>query len=82
MAKAPWWGGFFERLIGIMKQIGRALLTFDELKDAFMDVETFINNNPLTYMGEEAEQQVLTPKILTKGTQPHSLKRTWIKYTT
>ena len=49
------------------KQIGKALLTFEELKDALMDVETFMNNRPLTYMGEEAEQPVLTPNILLKG---------------
>ena len=72
LSRAPWWGGFFERLVGIMKrsltkQIGRALLTFDELKDALMDVETFMNNRPLTYLGEEAEQQVLTPNTLIKG---------------
>ena len=59
-------------MVGIMKrslnkQIGMALLTYDELKDALMNVETFMNNRPLTYLGEEAEQQVLTPNILIKG---------------
>ena len=65
-------GRFFKRLIGIMKrspskQIGKTLLTFDELKDALMDVELFMNNRPLTYLGEEAEQQVLNPNTLIKG---------------
>ena len=37
MSRAPWWGGFFERLIGITKStlskaIGRALLTLEELE--------------------------------------------------
>ena len=72
LARAPWWGGFYERLIGIMKrslskQVGKALLTYDELKDVLMDTENFMNNRPLTYMGEEAEQQVLTPNTLLKG---------------
>ena len=72
LARAPWWGGFFERMVGIMKrslnkQIGKALLTLDELKDALMDTENFMNNRPLTYMGEEVEQQVLTPNTLIKG---------------
>ena len=36
LAKAPWWGGFFERLIAIMKRslskaIGRGFLTYSEL---------------------------------------------------
>ena len=39
----------------LSKQIGKALLTYDELKDALMDTENFMNNRPLTYMGEEAE---------------------------
>ena len=39
MSRLPWWCGFFERLIGIMKQsllkaVGKALLKFDELEEA------------------------------------------------
>ena len=52
LARAPWWGGFFERLIGIMKRtlskvIGRSLLTFQELEEVLLDVETSMNNRPL-----------------------------------
>ena len=55
LARAPWWGGFFERMVGIMKrslnkQIGKALLTYDELKDALMDVEAFMNNLSLIHI--------------------------------
>ena len=44
MSRAPWWGGFFERLIGMMKSglsksIGRALLKFEELEEVLLDVE-------------------------------------------
>ena len=72
LARAPWWGGFFERLIGIMKrslskQVGKALLTYDELKDALLDVETFMNNRPLTYMEEGIDKPVLSPNLLIKG---------------
>ena len=72
LARAPWWGGFFERMVGIMKrslnkQIGKALLTYDELRDTLLDVENFINNRPLTYIGEELERPVLSPNILLKG---------------
>lgn len=36
LSRAPWWGGFFERLIGTMKRslakvVGRSLLKFTEL---------------------------------------------------
>ena len=72
LARAPWWGGFFERMVGIMKrslnkQIGKALLTYDELRDTLLDVDNFINNRPLTYIGEELERPVLSPNILLKG---------------
>ena len=72
LARAPWWGGFFERMVGIMKrslnkQIGKALLTYDELKDALLDVEAFMNNRPLTYMEEGVDKPVLSPNLLIKG---------------
>lgn len=69
MSCALWWGGVFERFIGMMKNtlskaVGRALLTFEELEEVLLDVETFLNNRPLCYMGEEIEQPVITPSIL------------------
>ena len=72
MSRAPWWGGFFERLIGIMKNalskaIGRALLKFEELEEVLLDVESFLNNRPLCYMGEEFETPVITPNLLLRG---------------
>ena len=52
LAKAPWWGGQFERLIGVMKQsiyktIGRATLYLDEMEELLLDVEIAVNNRPL-----------------------------------
>ena len=72
MSRAPWWGGFFERLIGIMKRaltkkIGRALLRYHELEDVLLDIECFMNNRPLCYIEEEFDQPVLTPNILLRG---------------
>jgi len=72
LVRAPWWGGFFERLIGIMKTtlskvIGKGLLTYEELEDVFLDIECHMNNRPLTYQGEDMEHPVLTPNILIRG---------------
>ena len=72
LSRAPWWGGFFERLVGVMKtslskSIGRALLKYNELKDVLLDVECFMNNRPLCYIGDEYDQPVLTPNILLRG---------------
>ena len=72
MSRAPWWGGFFERLISIMKRvlakkIGRALRQYHELEDVLLDVECFMNNRPLCYDGEEFDQTALNPSILLRG---------------
>jgi len=60
LARAPWWGGFFERLIGIMK----SLLTFQELEEVLLYVEMTMNNRPLMYQGKEFEKPVFTPNTL------------------
>lgn len=72
LARAPWWGGFFERLVGVMKNalsksVGRRLLSYDELEDVILDVETTMNNRPLVYQGEEFTEPVITPNILIRG---------------
>ena len=72
LSRAPWWGGFFERLIGIMKRslakvIGRGILKFTELEEALLDIECVMNNRPLSYQGEEFEAPVITPNILIRG---------------
>ena len=72
LSRAPWWGGFFERLIGIMKRslskaVGKKLLTFQELEEVILDVECTVNNRALCYQGEEFEEQVTTPNVLLRG---------------
>ena len=72
MSRAPWWGGFFERLIGIMKRslskvVGKSTLRLEELEEVLLDVKCVMNNRPLCYQGEEFEEQVITPNILIRG---------------
>ena len=45
LSQAPWWGGQFERLIGVVKgamykTIGDAMLSWSELSEVILDVET------------------------------------------
>ena len=80
LARAPWWGGFFERLIGIMKKslsksVGNALLTFDEFRETLLDVECFMNDRPLNYIGEDCDQPVLTPNTLMGKTSAQFLEQ-------
>ena len=66
LSRAPWWGGQFERLIGIFKcafykVIGKGLLTFEELSEVVLDVEICMNNRPLNYLEDDIEFPILTP---------------------
>ena len=66
LAKAPWSGGQFERLIGVFKStfyktVGNAHLTFAELEDVVLDVEVCMNNRPLCYMEDDVSFPTLTP---------------------
>ena len=74
LAKSPWWGGIYERLIrdlkkALYKSLGRCHLSFDNLETVIMDIEINMNNRPLTYVeSESGEEQVLTPNTLIRGT--------------
>ena len=76
LSRAPWWGGQYERLIGIVKQslyrvTGKALLKLKELKEVLMDVETVLNNRPLSYVEDDVELQELTPNLMIFGKTTH-----------
>ncbi|GFW87006.1 integrase catalytic domain-containing protein [Trichonephila clavipes] len=53
--RAPWWGGFYERLIrtvklALRKTVGRATLFCDELETLLIEIEGVLNSRPLTYI--------------------------------
>lgn len=64
-----WWGGFWERLIGLMKQLlrkvlGRASLSYEELSTVLCDCEAIVNSRPLTYISNDPKELVpLTPAM-------------------
>ena len=70
--KAPWWGGFFERLVGctkrcLRKAIGQAKLSQDELLTVLTEVEMVLNSRPLTVISSEDLEEPLTPSHLIVG---------------
>ena len=72
LARAPWWGGMFERLVRstkrcLVKEIGLRKLTHDELSTVLAEIENVINNRPLVYVGEEDFNRPLTPSHLYCG---------------
>lgn len=71
--RAPWMGGFYERLIGVVKSCLRKVLfkrkiSEDELRTILTEVEMRINNRPLTYIDDDINHpQPLTPAHLIYG---------------
>ncbi|XP_046857876.1 uncharacterized protein LOC124451299 [Xenia sp. Carnegie-2017] len=72
LERAPWWGGFFERMVRSVKRclkkvLGNARLTFDELLTVLVEVEATLNSRPLTYTYDEVGSEPLTPSHLVTG---------------
>ena len=73
LPKSPWWGGFYERLIRIVKEalkkiVGNAMLTYEELETVLCEIEMITNSRPLTYIyNDVAEGEVITPSHLAIG---------------
>ena len=68
LSRAPWWGGQFERMVGLVKQClykatGTAKFTKQELK-VILDTEINLNNRRLMYIDDDIQFPVLTSNIL------------------
>ena len=55
---APWKGGFYERLVGLVKRalrksIGKLILSKEQLITLITEVEAVINSRPLIYVGDD-----------------------------
>ena len=66
LSRATWWGGQFERMIGLVKgalskTIGNGFLAWKELEEVLLDVEITLNNRPLGYVEDDIQLPVLTP---------------------
>ena len=63
--RAPWVGGWWERLIqsvkkGLRKTLGLRLITVVELTTVLTEIEHCINSRPLTYISDSPEYDVIT----------------------
>ena len=70
---SPWYGGFWERLIGLMKMflkkvLGRANISLLMLQTLVTEIEALLNDRPLTYISSDTQDaEPLTPANLLYG---------------
>ena len=71
--RALWYGGWWERLIGLTKNLlkktlGRAFIDFDTLHTIVTEIECTLNDRPLTYIStDDKDPEPLTPSHLLYG---------------
>lgn len=69
---APWHGGFYERLIALVKHclkrtLDKHLLDDSKLHTVIKEIETILNTRPLTYVGSEPEHILRPINFLSLG---------------
>jgi hypothetical protein len=69
--KAPWQEAFWEKMVRCVKRclkkiVGRAFLSFEEMRSVLVEIEGTLNNRPLTYVYDEEHgiSYPLTPSAL------------------
>jgi len=71
--RAPWYGGWWERLVGVMKTtikkvLGKASVDFQTLQTVITEVEAIMNDRPITYVTSSRDDpEPLTPAHLLHG---------------
>jgi len=72
-SRAPWFGGFFERIVKMVKlclqkTLHRSMVTEDELHTVLCEIEADLNDRPLTSVSDSVDDlQPLTPSQLMLG---------------
>ncbi|XP_053407961.1 uncharacterized protein LOC128559664 [Mercenaria mercenaria] len=65
--RAPWYGGYWERLVGLVKRslrksLGHRSLTDIQLQTVIKEIESVINSRPLLYVDDDINSNItLTP---------------------
>ncbi|UYV68299.1 hypothetical protein LAZ67_5003760 [Cordylochernes scorpioides] len=74
---AAWWGGFWERMIRMIKNLlrkilGHRKLNYEQLETCLIEVESTINKRPLTYITENSDDLIpLTPAMFLQERTTH-----------
>src|SRR5690606_37649143 len=69
---APWWGGFWERMVqsgkvALKKVLGNNVITYDELHTMLCEIECILNSRPLTVVENDEFLEPLSPSHFLVG---------------
>ena len=72
LERAPWFRGFYERMVQAVKQplrkiLGNARIDHGELTTAVAEIEGVVNSRPLTYICSDEFKEPITPAHLVIG---------------
>ncbi|GFX60162.1 integrase catalytic domain-containing protein [Trichonephila clavipes] len=72
---AAWWGGWWEHLIRILKNLlGRASLSYEEMLTVLVDCESVINARPFTCVTESEAIKPISPSMFLQDIQEYKLQ--------
>ena len=62
---SPWWGGFWERLVQLVKKFARKMLkknkiTFQEMSSVVKEIEGVLNTRPLYYIYDDSTDTIIS----------------------
>ena len=82
LSNAPWYEGFWERLVSIVKRclkktVGKACLSFYELQIILSEIEIIINSRPLNTLYDDEMYEVMTPNHLLFGRKLYQENLNW-----
>ena len=80
LSRSQWWGGQFERIIGLTKQallkaIAKVKLTWKVLESVLLDTEITLNNQQLGYIEGDIHTPILTPNFIILAQPMFGLER-------
>ena len=69
---SPWWGGFWERLVQVVRRsirkfLTKSKLTYEELLTVICEIESVVNSRPLCCVYNNNIEEVITPSHLLLG---------------
>ena len=81
LIEAPWFGGFWERLVSpvkrsLKKTLGNSTVCFNELQVFLYEIELVLNSRPLGFVYDNDLEEILIPHHLLSGRKLYTCNST------